>query len=168
MTSIINEKIREKEVVVIDQDGKNLGLMETKTALSMAEEVGLDLVVMQDKKQPYVCKIMDYNRALYEQKKKDKERKKAQKVIETKTIQLSCNIDVGDFNRKVEKAREELKDGNKVFVTLRLRGREIAFAQAGVDTVNRFCAALEDNGTVTKEPNIDNRTISAVIEAKKL
>ena len=128
MTGIINNEIREKEIIVIDQDGKNLGLVDTPKALSMAEDAGLDLVVMQDKKKPYVCKIMDYNRAIYEQKKRDKERKKLQKVVETKTIQLSYSIDVGDFNRKVEKAREELKEGNKVMVTLRLRGREISFA----------------------------------------
>lgn len=167
MTNIINEKIQEKQVIVIDQSGNNLGLIDTKKALSMAEDADLDLVVMQDKKKPYVCKILDYNRALYEQKKKDKERKKSQKVIETKTIQLSCNIDVGDFNRKVEKAKEELKDGNKILVTLRLRGREITHAQAGVDKINRFCDVLTDVGTVTKPPKFDNRTISAVVEAKR-
>lgn len=167
MTNIINEKIQEKKVIVIDQTGKNIGLIDTAKALSMAEDAGLDLVVMQDKKTPYVCKIMDYNRAQYEQKKKDKERKKLQKVIETKTIQLSYSIDVGDFSRKVEKAREELKEGNKILVTLRLRGREIAYARAGLENVVRFCEELSDVGVVTKAANLESRTVSAMVEAKK-
>lgn len=167
MTDIINEQIREEQVIVIDQDGNNLGLVDTEKALSMAEDVGLDLVVMQDKNLPFVCKIMDYKRALYEQKKKEKERKKSQKAVETKTIQLSYNIDVGDFNRKVEKAKEELKEGNKISIVLRLRGREISYAHAGLDTVNRFCGELTEEGRVTKPTNLDSRTISATIEPKR-
>ena len=167
MTNIINHQIREKEVLVIDQNGNNRGLLATADALAMAERADMDLVVMQDKNKPFVCKIMDYNRALYEQKKREKERKKSQKIIEIKTIQLSSNIDIGDFARKTEKAREELLEGNKILVSLRLRGRENAHPQLGVATVNRFCDALSNIGTVTKAPKLDSRVITAMIEKRK-
>lgn len=167
MTNIINNQIREKQVIVIDQNGNNLGLKNTAEALSLAEDAGMDLVVMQDKNKPFVCKIMDYNRAVYEQKKRDKERKKTQRIIEVKNIQLSAKIDVGDFNRKAEKAREELLDGNKVVVSLRLRGRENAHPQMGVEMVNRFCDAVANVGAVTKPATLDGKAVSAVIEAKR-
>lgn len=167
MTNIINEQIKEKEIILIDENGANLGLKKTREALAIADEAGMDLVVLQDKARPFVCKIMDYNKYMYEQKKKDKERKKQQKVIEIKTIQLSCGIDVGDFNRKVEKAREELLDGNKVSVSLRLRGRENLHPQIAVDNVTRFCDALADIGTVIKEPKLDSGNVTAIIERRK-
>ena len=167
MTNIINNQIHETEVIVIDQNGKNLGLMPTANALSLAEDADLDLVVMQNKTKPFICKIMDYNKAVYEQKKKEKERKKLQKVVETKIIQLSYSIDIGDFNRKVEKAREELKEGNKISMSLRLRGREISYARAALDVAQKFCDELADVGVVTKAPKLDNRNIGAMIEAKR-
>ena len=167
MTNIINEQIKEKEIILIDENGTNLGLKKTSAALSLAKEADMDLVVLQDKNRPFVCKIMDYNKHMYEQKKKDKERKKQQKVIEVKTIQLSCNIDVGDFNRKVEKAREELEEGNKVSVSLRLRGRENLHPEIAVDNVTRFCDALVDVGSVIKAPKLDGRNVTAMIERKK-
>jgi translation initiation factor IF-3 len=104
---------------------------------------------------------------MYEQKKKEKERKKLQKVVETKIIQLSYNIDVGDLNRKMEKAREELTAGNKVQVTLRLRGRENAYSRAALEVAWNFCNALDDVGVVAKAPNLDSRTIGAMLEPKK-
>lgn len=167
MTNIINNQIKEKQVIVIDQNGKNLGLKNTAEALRIAEAADLDLVVMQDKNRPFVCKMMDYNRAMYEQKKKEKERKKNQKISETKNIQLSYNIDVGDFNRKVEKAMEELLEGNKILVTLRLRGRENAYSEAGVNVVNRFCEALEEVGAKSRAATLESRVISAMLEPKR-
>ena len=167
MTDIVNDKIKEKEVILIDQDGNNFGLRDISFALSLAEEAGLDLVVMQDKVKPFVCKVMDYKRYLYEQKRREKEQKKKQQVAEIKRIQLSCNIGEADFIRKQKKAAEELQKGNKVVVNLRFHGRENLYNQAGFDVVSRFCEGLSDYGTIIKAPKLDGKNIDAMLEGVK-
>ena len=122
----INEQIRDKEVRVIGTDGEQLGIMSAKDALKLAEEAGVDLVKIAPTAKPPVCKIVDYGKYKYELTRKEKEAKKKQKVIETKEIRLSPNIDTNDLNTKINSAKKFIEKGNKVKVTLRFRGREMA------------------------------------------
>ncbi|MDE7233076.1 MAG: translation initiation factor IF-3, partial [Lachnospiraceae bacterium] len=122
----INEQIRDREVRVIGEDGEQLGVMPTKEALKLAEEAGVDLVKIAPTAKPPVCKIVDYGKFKYEQARKDKEAKKKQKIVEIKEIRLSPNIDTNDLNTKVNAARKFITKGDRVKVTLRFRGREMA------------------------------------------
>lgn len=123
---MINEQIRDKEVRVIGEEGQQLGIMSSKDALKLAEEAGVDLVKIAPTANPPVCRIVDYGKFKYEQLRKEKEAKKKQKVVEVKEIRLSPNIDTNDLNTKVSAARKFLEKGNKVKITLRFRGREMA------------------------------------------
>ena len=122
----INEQIRDREVRVIGADGEQLGVMPTKEAMKLAEEAGVDLVKIAPTAKPPVCKIVDYGKFKYEQARKDKEAKKKQKIVEIKEIRLSPNIDTNDLNTKVNAARKFISKGDRVKVTLRFRGREMA------------------------------------------
>ena len=155
----INEEIRDKELRVIGADGDQLGIMTSAAALALAEEKELDLVKIAPNATPPVCKIMDYGKFRFEQLKKEKEARKNQKVVEVKEIRMSPSIDTNDFNTKVKNAQKFLKDGNRVKVTVRFRGREMAHTSLGIDVEQRFAQALEGKAVVDKQPKLEGRSM---------
>lgn len=162
----INEEIRDKEVRVITEDGEQLGIMSAKQALDAAVYRNLDLVKIAPQAQPPVCKIMDYGKYRFEQQKREKEAKKNQKVIEIKEVQLSLNIDTHDFETKVNHARRFLQAGNKVKVSIRFRGREMAHPERGIEIMNRFAEQCAELCTVEKEPKLEGRNMLMFLAAK--
>ena len=154
----INEEIRDKEIRVIGADGSQLGVMSADKALKLAEEADMDLVKIAPTAVPPVCKIMDYGKYRFEQQKKEKENKKNQKVVETKEVRLSINIDTNDFNTKVNQANKFLKNGDKVKVSIRFRGREMAHSKLGLDVMERFGQAIE-GGTIEKAAKLEGRNM---------
>ena len=159
---LINEDIREKEVRLIGEDGEQLGIVATATALKMAYDRGLDLVLMSAQTPP-VCRIMDYGKYRFDREKKEKEAKKKQQVVELKEVQLSCRIDTHDFETKARNAVRFLSAGNKVRVVVRFKGREMAHQELGRDVLTRFEAAVSEVGTVEKKPVLDGRILSMVV-----
>ena len=155
----INEEIRDREVRVISAEGEQLGIMSAAQALELAEEADLDLVKISPNAVPPVCKIMNYGKFKFEQAKKEKENRKNQKVVELKEIYLSMTIDIGDLNVKAKKTMEILGDGNKVKVSIRMRGRQQAHASMGVDVMNRFFELVKEYGTMEKQPLTEGRNI---------
>ncbi len=153
----INEEIRDKEVRVITDKGEQLGIMSPKDALKEAESRNMDLVKVSPAANPPVCKIMDYGKYRFDQAKREKDRRKSQKVIETKEVRLSVNIDTHDFDTKVNHAIKFLKSGNKVKVSIRFRGREMAHAHLGNGIMDRFAEATEEYGTVEKAAKLEGR-----------
>lgn len=166
-TQLINEEITAPQVRVIGSDGEQLGIMESKKALSMAEDEGFDLVLIAPQAEPPVCRIMDYKKYCFEQEKKEKEARKRQQVVELKEIRLSYRIDVHDFETKVKHAHRFLDDGNKVRVAMRFKGREIAHIALGRETMQRFEDACAEFGTADKKPALDGKILSVVISPKK-
>lgn len=164
---MINEQIRDKEVRLVGEDGEQLGIMSARDAMKLAEEAELDLVKISPKAKPPVCKIIDYGKFKYEQARKTKEAKKKQKVVELKEIVLSPNIDTNDLNTKVNNAKKFLAKGNKVKVTLRFRGREMAHVQKSRHVLTDFAAQLEDISTVEKFPKMEGRTMTMVLTEKR-
>ena len=162
-----NESIREKEIRVIDSEGNQLGVISTKEALQMAEEKDLDLVMISPTAVPPVCKIMDLGKYIYEQSKKEKEAKKKQKTVEVKEVRLSPNIDTNDLNTKVNNAKKFIGKGNKVKVTLRFRGREMAHVQSSKHILDDFAALLEDVAVVEKPAKMEGRSMSMVLTEKR-
>ena len=140
---MINEQIRDKEVRLIGEDGSQLGIMSAKEAFRMAQEAELDLVKIAPTAKPPVCKIIDYGKYRYELARKEKEAKKKQKVIEIKEVRLSPNIDTNDLNTKMGAARKFLEKGDKVKVTLRFRGREMAHPEQGLNVLERLAEDLK-------------------------
>ena len=163
---LINDEIREKEVRVIDSDGAQLGIISLKDALAIAAEKNLDLVEIAPTANPHVCRIMDYGKYKFEQMKREKEAKKNQKVIEVKEIRLSLNIDTNDFNTKLKQAIKFLKDGNKVKVSVRFRGREMAHPELGTEMVQRFADGAAEFGSVDKMPKLEGRSMVMIISSK--
>ena len=163
---LINDEIREKEVRVIDSDGAQLGIISLKDALAIAAEKNLDLVEIAPTANPHVCRIMDYGKYKFEQMKREKEAKKNQKVIEVKEIRLSLNIDTNDFNTKLKQAIKFLKDGNKVKVSVRFRGREMAHPELGTEMVQRFAEGVAEVGSVDKMPKLEGRSMVMIISSK--
>lgn len=146
----INEKIREKEVQLIGEDGSVLGKMSSEEALKIAEERNLDLVMVAPGAVPPVCKILDYGKYRFEMAKKEKEAKKKQKIIEVKEVRVTPNIEEHDFNFKTKNARKFLEDGDKVKISVRFRGRELNNTKAGQVVLERFIEDLEDISIVEK------------------
>ncbi len=163
---LINDEIREKEVRVIDSDGAQLGIISLKDALAIAAEKNLDLVEIAPTANPHVCRIMDYGKYKFEQMKREKEAKKNQKVIEVKEIRLSLNIDTNDFNTKLNHAIKFLKDGNKVKVSVRFRGREMAHPELGTEMVQKFAEGVAEFGSVDKMPKLEGRSMVMIISSK--
>ena len=163
----INEQIRDKEVRVIGTDGEQLGIMSAKEALKLAEEAGVDLVKIAPTAKPPVCKIVDYGKYKYELTRKEKEAKKKQKVIETKEIRLSPNIDTNDLNTKMNNARKFIQKGNKVKVSLRFRGREMAHMQQSKHILDDFAEQLKDVAVVEKPAKLEGRSLSMVLTEKR-
>lgn len=163
----INEQIRDKEVRVIGEDGEQLGIMSPKEAMKLAEEAGVDLVKIAPTAKPPVCKIVDYGKYRYELARKEKEAKKKQKVIEIKEIRLSPNIDTNDLNTKMNAARKFLSKGDKVKVTLRFRGREMAHMASSKHILTEFGESLNDIAVVEKEPKVEGRSMTMVLAEKR-
>ena len=164
---MINEQIRDREVRVIGEDGEQLGVMSSKEAMRLAEEAGVDLVKIAPTAKPPVCKIVDYGKFKYEQTRKEKEARKKQKVIDVKEIRLSPNIDTNDLNTKINAARKFLSKGDKVKVTLRFRGREMAHMQNSKHILVGFGESLSDIAGVEKEPRVEGRSMTMFLAEKR-
>ena len=164
---MINGQIRDKEVRVIAENGDQLGVMPVKEAMKLAQEAELDLVKIAPKAQPPVCKIIDYGKYRYELARKEKEAKKKQKTVEVKEVRISPNIDTNDLNTKVNNAKKFIAKGNKVKVTLRFRGREMAHMQASKHILDDFAALLEDVAVVEKPAKMEGRSMSMVLTEKR-
>ena len=164
---MINEQIRDKEVRLIGADGEQLGIVSSKEAQKLADEAGLDLVKIAPTAKPPVCKIIDYGKYRYEQARKEKEAKKKQKTIELKEIRLSPNIDTNDLNTKINAAKKFIEKGNKVKVTLRFRGREMAHMNQSKYILDDFAEALADVAVVEKAPKVEGRSIGMVLAEKR-
>ena len=164
---MINEQIRDKEVRLIGADGEQLGIVSSKEALRLAEEAGYDLVKIAPTAKPPVCKIIDYGKYRYEQARKEKEAKKKQKTVELKEIRLSPNIDTNDLNTKINSAKKFIEKGNKVKVTLRFRGREMAHMNQSKYILDDFAESLADVAVVEKAPKVEGRSIGMVLAEKR-
>ena len=153
----INEEIRDKEVRLISNDGEQLGIVAIQKAQEIAVEKGMDLVKIAPQAKPPVCKIMDYGKFRFEQAKREKEARKNQRVVEIKEIRLTPNIDIGDLNTKVKNACRFLKDGDKVKVSVRFRGREVTHSSLGQDLLHRFAELCSECSRVEKQPKLEGR-----------
>ena len=164
---MINEQIRDREIRLVGENGEQLGIMSTKEAMKIAQEAELDLVKIAPTAKPPVCKIIDYGKYRYELARKEKEAKKKQKVIEVKEIRLSPNIDSNDLNTKVGAARKFIQKGNKVKVTLRFRGREMAHMYASRHILDDFAEQLKDIAVVDKPAKVEGRSIMMFLTEKR-
>ncbi len=164
---MINEQIKDKEVRLVGEDGEQLGIVSLAEAMKMAEDKELDLVKIAPTAKPPVCKIIDYNKFKYEQSRREKEAKKKQKTVELKEVRLSPNIDSNDLNTKVNNARKFIGKGNKVKITLRFRGREMAHMQQSRHILDDFAKLLEDIAVVEKPSKLEGRSISMVLTEKR-
>ena len=164
---MINEQIRDKEVRVISESGEQLGIMSAKDAMKLAMEAELDLVKIAPTAKPPVCKIVDYGKFRYEQARKEKDAKKKQKTVEVKEVRLSPNIDTNDLNTKMNNAKKFIAKGNKVKITLRFRGREMAHMNSSKHILDDFAENLTDVAVVEKAPKIEGRSISMVLAEKR-
>ena len=164
---MINGQIRDKEVRVIAENGDQLGVMPVKEAMKLAQEAELDLVKVAPKAQPPVCKIIDYGKYRYELARKEKEAKKKQKTVEVKEVRISPNIDTNDLNTKVNNAKKFIAKGNKVKVTLRFRGREMAHMQQSKHILDDFAEMLAEVAVVEKPAKLEGRSMSMVLTEKR-
>ena len=155
----INEGIKFKEVRVISSDGSQIGIIPVAQALQEAYARDLDLVCISPNAQPPDCKIMDYGKYRFEQAKREKEQRKNQKVVETKEVWLSMTIDVGDLNVKAKQTQKFLSAGNKVKVSIRMRGRQMAHSNLSIEVMHRFYELVKDFGTKEKEPLLEGRNV---------
>ena len=165
----INEQIRAKEVMVIGPNGEQLGVKPIKDALTLASYAGFDLVLINQNSNPQVCKIMDYNKYKYENKKKQKENLKKQREanLEMKEYRLSVTIDVHDFNTRVNNSRKYLEKGHKIKVSIRFKGREMAHTDLGKNVLLRFADALGEVSTIEQNPTLDGRVMIMILAPKK-
>ena len=166
-TDIVNEAIRDREVLVIGSDGTQLGVMSRRDALQKAYDEDLDLLCVAPNAQPPVCKIIDYGRYRFEQQKKEREAKKNQQTAEMKSLRVSPVIDQHDFNTKVKRAKEWLSDGQKVKIDMRFRGRMITRQEVGKQVLDKFTEQVSDVADVTKPPMLEGNTMSVTFSPKK-
>ncbi|MDO4489482.1 MAG: translation initiation factor IF-3 [Lachnospiraceae bacterium] len=164
---MINEQIRDKEVRLIGENGDQLGIMSAKEAYMKAQEAGMDLVKIAPMAKPPVCKIVDYGKFKYEQARKEKDARKKQKTIEIKEVRLSPNIDTNDLNTKVGAARKFLEKGNKVKITLRFRGREMAHMSSSKHILDEFAEQLSDIAVIEKAPKVEGRSMTMFLAEKR-
>ena len=164
---MINEQIRDREIRLIGEDGEQLGIMSAREAMKIAQEAELDLVKIAPAAKPPVCKIIDYGKYKYEQARKEKEAKKKQKTVEVKEVRLSPYIDTNDLNTKINNAKKFISKGNKVKVTLRFRGREMAHVQQSKHILDDFAETLADVAVVEKPAKMEGRAMSMVLAEKR-
>ena len=164
---MINEQIRDREIRLISENGEQLGIMSAREALKIAQEAELDLVKIAPMAKPPVCKIIDYGKYKYEQTRKEKEARKKQKTVEIKEVRLSPNIDTNDLNTKINNAKKFISKGNKVKVTLRFRGREMAHVQQSKHILDDFAETLADVAVVEKPAKMEGRAMSMVLTEKR-
>ena len=164
---MINEQIRDREVRLIGEDGQLVGIMSSRDAYKMAQDAGLDLVKIAPKAQPPVCKIVDYGKYRYEQARKEKEAKKKQKTMEVKEVRLSPNIDANDLNTKINQARKFLEHGDKVKVTLRFRGRELAHVEQSKVILDNFAEKLAEIAVIDKPAKFEGISMIMFLTQKR-
>ena len=164
---MINEQIRDREVRLIGENGEQLGIMSARDAFKLAQEAELDLVKIAPTAKPPVCKIIDYGKYRYELARKEKEARKKQKVIDVKEVRLSPNIDTNDLNTKVGAARKFLEKGDKVKVTLRFRGREMAHMSKSKYILDDFAESLAENAVEDKPTKVEGRSMVMFLTAKR-
>ena len=162
----INEEIGDKEIRLIDEDGTQLGIMPSSEALDIAIEKELDLVKIAPGSNPPVCKIMDYGKYRFEQAKREKEARRNQHIVEVKEVRMSPSIGINDFNVKLKSGQKFLKEGDRLKVTIRFRGREMAHTNIGEDLLKRFSAECAEFGTVDKNPKLEGRHMSMYLTSK--
>ena len=162
----LNEEIRDKEIRLIGDDGEQLGIMTPDAALAIADEKGLDLVKISPQAQPPVCKLMNYGKFRFEQGKREKEAKKNQHVVEIKEIRMSPGIDIGDFNTKLKNAQKFVADGNRVKVSVRFRGREMAHTDIGKELLERFAEQCAETANLEKGAKLEGRMMSIFLSPK--
>ena len=163
---MINEEIRDREVRVIGADGTQLGVMATRAAIELAEQQGLDLVKIVPTAQPPVCKLMDYDKHRYEQSKRERELRKNQRIVTLKEVQLSATIEENDVQTKFKNAVKFLEDGDKVKVSIRFRGRQIAHSDIGLKIMQDFADRIEEFGTVERRPMLEGRHMIMILAPK--
>lgn len=152
---------------MVGEEGEQLGIMSARDAQKLAEEAGLDLVKIAPTAKPPVCKIVDYGKFKYEQTRRDKEAKKKQKIIDIKEVRMSPNIDTNDLNTKINAARKFIQKGDRVKVTLRFRGREMAHMHSSKYILDNFAEALADIAVVEKPPKVEGRTMTMFLTEKR-
>ena len=162
----LNEEIQDKEIRLIGEDGAQLGIMSAEAANAMAEEQGLNLVKISPNAVPPVCKIMDYSKFCYDQKKREKDARKNQKVVEIKEIRMSPSIDTNDLNTKIKAAQKFLADGNRVKVSVRFRGREMAHTNIGEKLLMDFAEACSEIAAMEKNPKLEGRFMAMFLTPK--
>ena len=162
----LNEEICDKEIRLIGSDGEQLGIMSSAEALKIAEEQDVDLVKISPQATPPVCKLMDYGKFRFEQGKREKEAKKNQHVVEIKEIRMSPGIDIGDFNTKLKNAQKFIADGDRVKVSVRFRGREMAHTDLGRALLNRFAQECSEVAALDKAPKLEGRNMSMFLSPK--
>lgn len=166
---LINEQIRVSQVLVIGPNGEQVGVKSTQDALTLASYAGLDLVLINPNGNPPVCKVMDYNKYKYEKAKKEKAALKKQKaaITETKEFRLSPTIDVGDIETKLKNVTKYLEKGDKIKLSIRFKGRQMAHTDLGKDVLVKFAARLEDIAEVEQQPKLDGRSMTMLLAPKK-
>ena len=162
----LNEEINDKEIRLIGSEGEQLGIMSSAEALKIADEQGLDLVKISPQAVPPVCKLMNYGKFRFEQSKKEKEARKNQHVVEIKEIRMSPGIDVGDFNTKIKNAQKFIADGNRVKVSVRFRGREMAHTDIGKELLERFADECAETANLDKGAKLEGRMMSIFLSPK--
>ncbi|MDO5708214.1 MAG: translation initiation factor IF-3 [Andreesenia angusta] len=163
----INEEIRDREIRLIGEDGEQLGIVSAREGQRMADERKLDLVKISPNAKPPVCKILDYGKYKYELAKKEKEAKKKQKVISVKEIRLTPKIEENDLRTKANRANDFLKDGDKVKVSVRFRGRELVNPDSGRGVLDKFAELTSENGAIDKKPKLEGRNMVMFLGPKK-
>ena len=162
----LNEEINDREIRLIGEEGEQLGIMSADEALNIADERGLDLVKISPQAVPPVCKLMNYGKFRFEQSKREKEAKKNQHVVEIKEIRMSPGIDVGDFNTKLKNAQKFLTDGNRVKVSVRFRGSEMAHTEIGKTLLEKFAEQCAEVSTMEKSAKMEGRNMSIFLAPK--
>lgn len=152
---------------MLDENGEQLGIMDLDSAKKYAYDRDLDIVLIAPQAKPPVCRAMDYGKYRYEQDKKEREAKKKQQIVELKEVQLSCRIDKHDFDTKAGRAKKFLDSGNKVRVSLRFKGREIAHPEIGEEMLERFAEAVSESGSIEKKPKLEGRQMIMFISPLK-
>ena len=162
----LNEDIRDREIRLIGAQGEQLGIMPADEALKIADEQGLDLVKISPQATPPVCKLMNYGKFRFEQSKREKEARKNQHVVEIKEIRMSPGIDVGDFNTKLKNAQKFIADGNRVKVSVRFRGREMAHTDIGKALLDKFAEQCAETATLDKGAKLEGRMMSIFLSPR--